>query len=193
MKRPQTAFFRALRVFAVILLFTLIAALPNFAFSQPQDSPPLHIHGDGIALTDWTVDKIQKQFAAEITPITYAGHSGSHVFKCVPLISLLKAAGVPTDLKMQPNSDPKAKSYSLRFVAVTRGRDGYVVAFSLAELIPDVGNHHVWLALDEDGQPLSANDGPMRLLSPDDQKPARSVHELADITLIDASATTRPD
>ena len=191
MKHP--AFFRALRAFAVILLFTLIAALPNFAFSQPQDPPPLHIHGDGIAPTDWTVDQIEKQLAAEITPITYAGHGQPHVFKCVPLISLLKAAGVPTDLKMQPNSDPKTKSYSLRYVAVVRGRDGYIVAFSLAELIPAVGNRHVWLALDEDGQPLSANDGPMRLLSPDDQKPARSVHELADITLIDASATTRPD
>jgi hypothetical protein len=192
MKHPEPIFFRPLRAFAVILFSTLIAAAPNRAFSQPQ-GPPLHIHGDGIAPTDWTVDQIQKQLAAEITPITYAGHGQPHIFKCVPLISLLKAAGVPTNLKMQPASDPKTKSYSLRFVAVVRGRDGYIVAFSLAELIPDVGNRHVWVALDEDNQPLSAADGPLRLLSPDDQKPARSVHELADITILDTSATTRPD
>jgi hypothetical protein len=105
----------------------------------------------------------------------------------------LKAAGAPVELKMDSKSDPGLKSYSLRFVAVARGRDGYVVAFSLAELLPEIGNRHVWLALDEDGQPMSEQDGPMRLLSPDDQKPARGVHQLAEIAIVDtAAATTRP-
>jgi hypothetical protein len=174
------------------IVVALLATTP-FVFSGEQ-SESVHIGGAGIPATDWTVDQLQKQFAAEITPVAYSGHGQKHVYRCIALISLLKAAGVPADLKMDSKADPKMKSYSLRFVAVVHGRDGYVVAFSLAELLPDIGNRHVWIALDEDGQPISDQDGPIRLLSPDDQKPARGVHQLAEITIVDtAAATTRPD
>ena len=174
------------------ILAVLLATTP-FVFSDAS-SESVHIGGANIPATDWTVDQLQKQFAKEIAPVDYTSHGQKHVYRCVALVSLLKAAGVPVDLKMDPNADRKLKSYPLRFVAVVRGRDGYVVAFSLAELLPDIGNRHAWVALDEDGQPLSEQDGPIRLLSPDDQKPARGVHQLAEITIVDtAAATTRPD
>jgi len=177
---------------AVAFVIVSLAATP-FAFCNDA-AGSIHIGGAGIAGTDWTVDQIEKQFAKEITQIAYTGHGQKHIFGRIPLVSLLKAAGVPVELKMSPSADPKLKSFSLRFVAVARGRDGYVVAFSLAELLPEVGNRHVWVALDEDSQPISEEDGPIRLLSPDDQKPARGVHQLAEITIVDtAAATSRPD
>lgn len=174
--------------FLIVLISGAQSAFPDDAAGS------IHIGGAGIAGTDWTVDQIQKQFAKEITQVAYTGHGQKHNYDCIPLVSLLKAAGVPVELKMSPSADPKLKSFSLRFVAVARGRDGYVVAFSLAELLPEVGNRHVWVALDEDGQSISEEDGPIRLLSPDDQKPARGVHQLADITIVDtAAAASRPD
>ena len=183
---------KSLQWMAYGILVVLLAKTPMAFSDEPSES--VHISGKGIPATDWTVDQLQKQFAAEITPVAYSGHGQKHVYRCIALISLLKAAGVPADLKMDPKADPKMKSYSLRFVAVAHGRDGYVVTFSLAELLPDIGNRHVWVALDEDGQPISDQDGPIRLLSPDDQKPARGVHQLAEITIVDtAAATTRPD
>jgi hypothetical protein len=153
----------------------------------------VHIGGAGISGTDWTVDLLKTQFANEITPIDYTSHGQKHIFHCISLLSLLKAAGVPVDFKMDPKADPKTKSYPLRFALAARGRDGYIAAFSLAELLPDIGNHHVWVALDEDGQDISEQDGPIRLLAPDDAKPARGVHQLAEIDIVDmATATTRP-
>jgi len=176
-------------VFGIAFCFSIAP----FAFSG-EAAQSVHVAGPNIAASDWTIDQIQKQLAQDIAPVTYASHGQKHLYDCIPLVSLLKAAGVPVDLKMTPKADPKTKSYSLRYAVVARGRDGYVVVFSMAELLPDVGNRHVWVAIDEDGHPISDQDGPIRLLSPDDQKPARSVHELAEIVVVDtaAAATTQP-
>ena len=111
----------------------------------------------------------------------------------MPLLSLLKAAGVQTQLKNDPKAEAKTKHFELRYAVVVQGRDGYVAAFSLAELQPDLGNRHVWLALDADGQPLPASEGPMKLIAMDDGKPARWVHAVQSISLVNvAAATTAP-
>jgi hypothetical protein len=175
---------------AILTIALLAGTRLAFGDETPQT---VHVGGTGISGTDWSAGQLQKQFASEITSIDYAGHGPKHTYHCISLVSLLKAAGAPVDLKMEPKADPKLKSYSLRFVVVVRGRDGYVVAFSLAELLPDMGNRHAWVALDEDGQPISEQNGPIRLLSPDDQKPARSVHQLSEITIVNTAAATQPD
>jgi DMSO/TMAO reductase YedYZ molybdopterin-dependent catalytic subunit len=118
---------------------------------------------------------------------------GQHSAKCVALVTLLKAAGVQTELKMDPKADPKVKNYPLRFVVMVAGRDGYTAAFSLGELMPEVGNEAVWLAVEVDGKPLADADGPARLIVPGDDKPARNVHAVGTITIVDgAKATTQP-
>jgi DMSO/TMAO reductase YedYZ molybdopterin-dependent catalytic subunit len=94
---------------------------------------------------------------------------------------------------MDPKADPKTKNSQLRLVVIVEARDGYTVAFSLAELLADVGNRPVWLSLELDGQPLSERDGPIRLIVPEDQKPARWVHSVKSISMVDESRpTTRP-
>jgi hypothetical protein len=42
----------------------------------------------------------------------------------------------------------------------------------------------VWVALDEDGKPLAASDGPARLIVPGDKMPPRAVHQVADIEVV---------
>jgi hypothetical protein len=109
------------------------------------------------------------------------------------LVSLLKAAGVPVEFVMKPGADPKVKNPQMRRAVLVSGRDGYSVAFSMAELLPMVGNRAVWVALEEDGKPLSENDGPVRLIVPDDGMPARGVHGVASIDVVEVNAAaTQP-
>jgi Oxidoreductase molybdopterin binding domain len=112
----------------------------------------------------------------------------------VALLSVLQDAGIDTVLKMDPKIDPKIKNYNLRLVVVIHGTDGYTTTFSLAELLPDIGNREAWLALDEDGQALSAKEGPVKLIVPSDAKPGRWVRALDSITVLDptSAATSRP-
>lgn len=172
------------RIISILLLAT-VAASPS-----PNS---IEISGDALRTTDWTVAQIQKQLASEIKPVEYRSKGAAHTFNCVPLVRLLTAAGAPTDFVMRAGADPKFKNPQLRQAVIVSGRDGYTVVFSLAELLPTVGNRRVWVALDEDGKPLAESDGPVRLIVPDDKMPARAVHQIASIALIDLSApATRP-
>jgi hypothetical protein len=153
----------------------------------------VHIGGSSFKGGDFTVAQLQQQVASEIKPVQYNSHGAPHTFNCVPLASVLKAAGAQTDFVMKPGADPKTKYPQLRQAVIVTGRDGYAVVFSLAEILPMVGDRAVWVALDEDGKPLSDSDGPVRLIIPDDKMPVRAVHEIASIDLVDiAPPTTEP-
>ncbi|MGA3066470.1 MAG: hypothetical protein ABSF29_06440 [Tepidisphaeraceae bacterium] len=138
--------------------------------------------------SDWTVERLQTELATEIKPIQYRSHGALHTFNCVPLVSLLKAAGVGTDFSMQAGANPKLKNPAMRQAVVVTGRDGYAVVFSLAEILPSVGNRAIWVAFDEDGQPLSGGEGPVRLIVPEDKSPARGVHQIASIDVVQLAA-----
>jgi DMSO/TMAO reductase YedYZ molybdopterin-dependent catalytic subunit len=94
---------------------------------------------------------------------------------------------------MDPKADPRMKNSELRLVVGVECRDGYLITFSLGELLADIGNRHVWLALDMDGQPLPQRDGPIRLIVPEDVKPGRWAHAVQAIFVVNITApTTRP-
>jgi hypothetical protein len=101
----------------------------------------------------------------------------------VNLIDVLRAQGAPvgTALRGKALTD---------FVRVTAA-DGYQVVFSLAELDPDFGGRKVVLVDKHEGKPLDAKDGPYRLVVPDDARPARWIHSVTAIELVEASTTER--
>jgi len=157
--------------------------------------PSVHVVGDVPKPGDWSVAQIRKELASDVKPVQYAARGQQHQSDCVPLISLLKAAGVQTELKMGPSAlDPKTKHQELRLIVVVQGSDGYAVSFSLAELMTDVGDRAVWLALDLDGQPLPVPaEGRLKLMVPEDKKPARAVHSIQTIVVINpAGPATQP-
>lgn len=61
--------------------------------------------------------------------------------------------------------------------------DGYRVVFALPELDAGFRDRMVLLADRRDGKPLSAQEGPYRLVVPDEQRPARWVRQLSRIEL----------
>jgi DMSO/TMAO reductase YedYZ molybdopterin-dependent catalytic subunit len=62
--------------------------------------------------------------------------------------------------------------------------DGYRVVFSLAELDADFTDAQVLVADTLDGAPLGANVGPLRLVVPQDKRPARWVRMLKSLTVV---------
>jgi hypothetical protein len=182
---------KPMTVLRMFLIFAL-AISTNLALSaEPEKS--VHIDGAVSNPSDWTTAHLKEQFASELKQIQYTSKGQQHTSICVALLSVLKAAGAQTDLKMDPTADPKTKNIPLRLAVVVRGNDGYTVVLSLAELLPQIRNEEAWLALDADGNALSDRDGPAKLIVPSDKKPGRSVHGIATISVLDlASATTEP-
>ena len=131
----------------------------------------------------WTVEKLGKEFSGDIktVPFTLKGEKGTA--KCVSLIALVQAA------KLHVN--PKIKNHELAFCVVVKATDGYTVAFSFGELSPTHGKRDVWIALEKDGKPLSDRDAPVQLIVSDDEKPARWVHAVTSISVVDTAAAQK--
>jgi DMSO/TMAO reductase YedYZ molybdopterin-dependent catalytic subunit len=164
--------------FRTVLWITVVLGAATAAYPAEPDSV-LHVEGEVPKPSDWTVKRLREELALQIKPVQFTSRGKQHTANCLPLLSVLKAAGVQTELKMDPKADPKVKNAEVRLVVLVEGSDGYGAAFSLAELLPEVGNRQVWLALDLDGEPLTGRDGPTRLIVPDDQKPARWIRNVA--------------
>jgi DMSO/TMAO reductase YedYZ molybdopterin-dependent catalytic subunit len=62
--------------------------------------------------------------------------------------------------------------------------DGYQVLFSLAELDPAFTGSEIIVADTADGKPLSANQGPLRIVSPRDARAARAVRMLQRLDVV---------
>lgn len=179
-------------IFYLACAIVFISAGTRNALSA-ESEPAVHVGGDVPKSGDWTVGRIRADLASDLKSVQFTSRGAQHTSNCVSMIAILKACGLPAELKMDPKADPKTKNAQLRLIVVVAGRDGYTVAFSLAEMLADVGNRQVWLALDMDGQPLSERDGPIRLIVPEDSKPARWVHSVQTISVVDGSRpTTRP-
>ena len=74
----------------------------------------------------------------------------------------------------------------------TTSTDGYQVIFGLGEIDPATWANRIIVADRADGAPLSASDGPFRIVVEGDLRPARSARMLTTIEVI-ALASTRED
>ena len=107
---------------------------------------------------------------------TAAGQPVQHTYTGALLSDVLKAA--------QPTFRSEIKNDALRYALLASGRDGYSALFSWGELDPGFGNHAVLIAYAQDGQPLDAKDGPLRLVVPGDGKAGRYVSGLSRLLLL---------
>ena len=103
-------------------------------------------------------------------------HGQAHVFEGPLLIDVLKAAGV--------DSGAALRGPALAQAVVVRAADGYAVVFGLAELDPGTRPNRIILADRVDGAPLTAEDGPLRLVAEGDLRPARSVRQVTAVEIL---------
>jgi DMSO/TMAO reductase YedYZ molybdopterin-dependent catalytic subunit len=99
-------------------------------------------------------------------PVTYEG---------VTLPEILKAAGTTLGEELR---GPLLTSYVL-----VEAADGYRVIFALPELHPGLTDKVVLLADRKDGKPLASEEGPYRLIVPEDKGPARWVKKVSRISV----------
>ena len=107
--------------------------------------------------------------------VTVSDHGKTRTFSGVPTSVLLADAGAPSSAALHGKA--------LMNVVLATGSDGYRVVFSLAELDPGMRTTKTIVADKEDGKPLSAKDGPFKLVVEGDLRPARSVRGLVGLEL----------
>lgn len=98
-----------------------------------------------------------------------------HEFKGVALIEILEKAGVTTGAKL--------RGKNLTKYALITAADGYEVLYALAEIDPEFADQTILLAIEKDGQPLPAGEGPFRIITLKDKKPARWIREVRSIKI----------
>lgn len=143
-------------------------------------STPIQFGGSLAAPRSYTLADLQA-LPAQTVSLTYtaAGKSVTHTFKGVLLSDLIGAA--------KPTFDAKVKNASLGWYVLAQGADGYAALFSLGEIDPGFGNRGVLLAYEQDGSPLPAADGAVRLVVPGDLKGGRYVSSLVGLTVLPAT------
>jgi hypothetical protein len=99
------------------------------------------------------------------------------VYAGIPLMEVLKAGGLLLDSGMAGIRDTAAMT------VLVGATDGYRVAFSLAELEPELTDRVILLADTKDGQPLPSREGPFRIIVPGEKRPARWVRQVSTVTV----------
>lgn len=75
----------------------------------------------------------------------------------------------------------KLRGAAMSLVLLASAKDNYHAAFTLAEVDEGIGNKPVFVCDKEDGKSLSASEGPVRLVVPSDERPARWVRMLTSL------------
>jgi len=135
--------------------------------APPSDPSPVVVPLDDAARASLTRYKVEA-----------TAHGRTLRCEGVALSALLQSSGAMPDA-------PLRGAHLDRYVLVS-ARDGYRAVFSLGELDATLGNRGVYLVDRCDDAPLDADSGPLRLLIPDDGRPARGVRQVMRITVIAA-------
>lgn len=153
-----------------------------FAFPATAQTPAstakaapatLSIRGNGVTPLTLTAEELSKLPRASAT---VTNRDGSRtVFEGVSLFEVMRRAG------MKPGEGVHGKEAMTitTAVVVVEAADGYKAAFAQAEFDPAYTNRVILLADRKDGKPLGDEEGPLRLIAPDDKRPARWVRNVA--------------
>lgn len=147
--------------------WTRLLALPLCCALAAQAAEPIRVPVDAATLST-------------LPRVSVSANAHGHALHCegVALAALLRRAGTMP-------ATPLHGRQLARYVRVN-ARDDYRVVFSLAELDPSLGNTRVYLVDRCDGKPLDAEHGPLRLIAPDEDRPARWVRQVRSISVVEA-------
>lgn len=122
---------------------------------------------------------LDAQARAALAPAAVKASAHGQALDCtgVALFDLLRQAGAV------PATPLRGGAQLGRRVEVV-ARDGYRVTFSLGELDPTLGNRQVVLVDRCDGKALADDTGPLRLVVPEDSRPARWIRQIESISVL---------
>jgi hypothetical protein len=108
--------------------------------------------------------------------VALEAHGERHVYEGPLLIDVLARAGAPTGKAIH--------GPEMATVVLGRARDGYQVAFGLAELDPGTRSNRIILADKADGAPLTGKDGTFKVVAEGDLRPARSARLVTELEIL---------
>jgi hypothetical protein len=144
--------------------------------------PVLKVTGPDKTLT-FTAEEFAALPHTEISAYDPHGEA-THKYSGVAMQEILARAGAPLGDKL--------RGKSLQLVVVAHSRDGYSIAFALAEFDPAFNDRSILLADTEDGKPLPDNASPFRMIIPGDKKAARWARMVNLIEIKSAVAAQAP-
>jgi len=174
---------RIIQTRVTVLLALVLAQFlpaPREMFAQaPPAAAELRISGAVSALLVLTVADLEKMPRKSLSVVN-PHDKKKEAYEGVLLEDLLTKAGVPQGEQL--------RGVSMATYVIAEAADGYRVVFSLAELDSGILESEIIVADTMDGAPLSAQQGPFRLVAPHEKRPARWVRMLKSITVVRAPA-----
>jgi hypothetical protein len=144
------------------LAFTCLAQLPTFEV-RVEGRAPLTLSAEDISKMPSHTIGVNEHGK----DISYTG---------VLVYDVLVKTGVPMGAQL------RGKVLSSYMLATAK--DGYAVLYALPEFDPAFTNAQPLIATAADSKPLDANQGPFRIVMPQDKKPARSLRMLQMIEIV---------
>jgi len=146
------------------------------ATTTPEARVVLEIKGDVAKSLSLSVNDL-RAMPRKTLKVTNPHEATEDTYEGVLLSDLLKQAGVA--------SGKDLRGAALATYVVAEASDGYRVIFSIGEIEPDVHDSEIIVADSINGAvAMGANLGPLRLVVPQDKRPARWVRMLRSLTVV---------
>jgi DMSO/TMAO reductase YedYZ molybdopterin-dependent catalytic subunit len=161
----------------LLAALSFVALLDRLVLAQtaaPGSAPALKIGGNVSNPLELSLADLKSMPRKTIT-VTNPHDKKSETYEGVLLQALLLKAGAPQGHDM--------RGAAMATYLLAEASDGYRVLFSLPELDPDFTDAQVLVADTLDGAPLGPNAGPLRLVVPQDKRPARWIRMLKSLTV----------
>ena len=160
---------------ATILLVLALLAVGPTAQAQPGTGVVLHVSG---AVSQPLALSLQDLAAMPRTRLTAKEHDKTMTYEGVTLTEILQKAGAPLGKQLHGKA-------MASYVLVT-AHDGYRVLFALPELDPGFSDasQQIILADTADGKPLTEKQGPVRIVVPQEKRPARWIRMVESIEVV---------
>jgi hypothetical protein len=159
---------RASLAAGILLLFVLLAGL------AVQAQVALTVVGLDGGSTTYSLEQL-RQMPQESVSMAEPHMQVTVKYEGVLLRELLTRANTPSGQKLRGDD--------MRDYVDVAGKDGYRAVFALAELDPVFQDNKVLVAISGDGKPLGDTQGPVRIIAPEDKRPARCVRMVTTITV----------
>jgi hypothetical protein len=164
------------RSYVTCVLLICGSALVSAQATPPQGTAASTLSVAGDVRTPLTITPAELK-AMVRTGVEVKDEDGRTVkYEGVLVGELLKRAGATLGSDMRGNA--------MTTYVLASASDGYQVLFSLAELDPAFTSSDIIVADTVDGKPLFAYQGPFRIVSPRDTRPARSIRMLQRLEVV---------
>ena len=145
---------------------------PAAAAPAVAEAPRIEVEGgEALVLDAALLARLPRRSVA----VAETHHVKAGTFEGVSLRDLLTEAKVP--------AGDAVRGKLVSWIVTVDAADGYRAVFSLAEVEPSFAEKLVLVADTRDGRPLAADEGPLRLVVPDENRPARWVRQVTRISV----------